>query len=136
MKFQVCNNRYYGKIEDDGTQKIIEWSERGNNPPAELPDNAVVAEWNSITEVGDLQTLVNDLTENSSFDEVSKYLGIFPHSSLALIVLTQLCTNRGGSLSPGLCSYISIVFTFLTNNSDRSIDDTKEFSNSRTSSSS
>ena len=69
MKFQVCNNRYYGKIEDDGTQKIIEWSERGGNPPAELPDNAVVAEWNSVTEIGDLQTLVNDLTTNSSFDE-------------------------------------------------------------------
>ena len=68
MKFQVCNNRYYGKIEDDGTEKIIEWSERGDNPPAELAVNSVVAEWNSVTEIGDLQTLVNDLTSNSSFD--------------------------------------------------------------------
>lgn len=68
MKFQVCNNRYYGKIENDGTEKIIEWYERGDNPPAELAVNSVVAEWNSVTEIGDLQTLVNDLTSNSSFD--------------------------------------------------------------------
>ena len=68
MKFQVCNNRYYGKIENDGTEKRIEWYERGDNPPAELAVNSVVAEWNSVTEIGDLQTLVNDLTSNSSFD--------------------------------------------------------------------
>ena len=31
MKFQVCNNRYLSKLEDDGTpEKIIEWSERGD----------------------------------------------------------------------------------------------------------
>jgi len=68
MIFQICNNKYFGKIEDDGTQKMIQWDQRGSNPPADLPANAVVAEWNSNTQEGDLQTLIDNKTSNSSFD--------------------------------------------------------------------
>lgn len=69
MKFQVCNNRYLSKLEDDGTpEKIIEWSERGDNPPADLPVNSKVAQWNSVTEVGDLEKMIDNISENSSFD--------------------------------------------------------------------
>ena len=68
MLFYISNNKYFRKIEDDGTDKRIEWSQRGDNPPADLPENSVFAQWNSTTLVGDLEKLINDKSKNSSFD--------------------------------------------------------------------